>query len=43
MKYLAAYLLAGIGGKAEPSVGDLEKILGKMFVSGFIERSSSRL
>lgn len=31
MKYLAAYLLAGIGGKTDPSVSDLENILGKHF------------
>lgn len=29
MKYLAAYLLAGIGGKTDPSVSDLESILGE--------------
>jgi hypothetical protein len=29
MKYVAAYLLAGIGGKTDPSVSDLESILGK--------------
>lgn len=29
MKYVAAYLLATIGGKSDPSVSDLEGILGK--------------
>ena len=29
MKYVAAYLLATIGGKAEPSKKDIETILGK--------------
>ena len=28
MKYVAAYLLAGLGGNAQPSAKDLEKILG---------------
>ncbi|KAI6178625.1 Cyclin domain protein [Aphelenchoides besseyi] len=30
MKYVAAYLLANLGGKANPSVGDLESILGSV-------------
>ncbi|KAI6241341.1 CRAL-TRIO domain-containing protein [Aphelenchoides fujianensis] len=30
MKYVAAYLLAGLGGKGSPSVGDLENILGSV-------------
>jgi ribosomal protein L12E/L44/L45/RPP1/RPP2 len=28
MKYVAAYLLANIGGNASPSAKDIEKILG---------------
>ncbi|KAI6182806.1 60S acidic ribosomal protein P2 [Aphelenchoides bicaudatus] len=32
MKYVAAYLLAHIGGKSDPSVGDLESILGSVGV-----------
>lgn len=28
MKYVAAYLLAGLGGNEQPSAKDLEKILG---------------
>ncbi|BFZ04669.1 hypothetical protein BsWGS_07708 [Bradybaena similaris] len=30
MRYVAAYLLASLGGKASPSAADLEKILGSV-------------
>lgn len=30
MKYVAAYMLASMGGKREPVHGDLEKILGSV-------------
>ena len=33
MKYVAAYLLASLGGKADPSKADIENILGKYFSS----------
>lgn len=38
MRYVAAYLLAALGGKASPSAGDLEKILGSVGVEADGER-----
>lgn len=34
MKYVAAYLLATIGGKDQPTAKDIENILGKGSISG---------
>jgi large subunit ribosomal protein LP2 len=30
MRYVAAYLLASLGGKSDPSASDLEKIIGSV-------------
>ncbi|CAB3371257.1 Hypothetical predicted protein [Cloeon dipterum] len=38
MRYVAAYLLASIGGKRNPSVADIEKILGSVGIAVDMER-----
>ena len=38
MRYVAAYLLAVLGGKASPSSGDIEKILSSVGIEVDAER-----
>lgn len=38
MRYVAAYLLAVLGGKASPSAGDIEKILGSVGIEADSEK-----
>lgn len=38
MRYVAAYLLAVLGGKASPASADLEKILGSVGIEADAER-----
>ncbi|CAG0921540.1 unnamed protein product [Notodromas monacha] len=40
MRYVAAYLLAGLGGNAQPKEADIEKILGSVGVSVEAEKLS---
>ncbi|KFM64869.1 60S acidic ribosomal protein P2, partial [Stegodyphus mimosarum] len=39
MRYVAAYLLASLGGNKNPSVGDIEKILGSVGIEVDKERA----
>ncbi|KAF2885456.1 hypothetical protein ILUMI_20736 [Ignelater luminosus] len=38
MRYVAAYLLAALGGKASPSAGDIEKILSSVGIEADQEK-----
>lgn len=38
MRYVAAYLLAVLGGKASPSAADIEKILGSVGIEADAEK-----
>lgn len=38
MRYVAAYLLAALGGKASPQAGDLEKILSSVGIEADAEK-----
>lgn len=38
MRYVAAYLLAVLGGKASPASGDIEKILSSVGIEADAER-----
>ncbi|KAG6821194.1 hypothetical protein H0H93_004014 [Arthromyces matolae] len=41
MKYLAAYLLLQIGGKASPSVADISKLLGSVGIEADSDRAQA--
>ncbi|KAJ8946141.1 hypothetical protein NQ314_008963 [Rhamnusium bicolor] len=43
MRYVAAYLLAVLGGKASPAAADLEKILGSVGVEADGERLKKKM
>lgn len=38
MRYVAAYLLAVLGGKTSPAAGDIEKILGSVGIESDAEK-----